>query len=85
VAPDAKLRDGQRALLYAKRACDLTEWKNPYCLGTLAVAYAETGNFDEAVKWEQKCIEAGLPENELKQARQELDLFNQKKPYHAEK
>jgi tetratricopeptide (TPR) repeat protein len=84
-APQSKLRDGQKAVEYAKRACELTLWKNPYCLGTLAAAYAETSNFSEAVKWERKCILLGFPEREMKQARMELNLFEEKKPYHAGK
>jgi tetratricopeptide (TPR) repeat protein len=85
VAPDAKLRNGQKAVEYATRACELDSWKEPHCLGTLAAAYAEIGNFDEAVKWEKKCMESGLPDKELPQARKELDLFQHQKPYHAEK
>jgi len=84
-APDAKLRDGEKTVQYANRACELSGWKNAYCLGTLAAAYAEVGNFDEAVKWEKKCILSGLPEKEMEQAHKELNLFEQKKPYHAEK
>jgi len=85
IAPDAKLRDGKRAVKCATRACDLSGWKNAYCLGTLAAAYAEIGKFDEAIKWEQKCIQIGLPnEKEMVQARKELELFNRKKPYHAD-
>ena len=63
----------------------INAWKDPYSLGTLAAAYAEIGNFKAALKWEKKCIEVGLPEKELKQARKELDLFRHDKPYHAEK
>jgi len=84
-APKAKLRDGQKAVEYALRACKLNSWKDAYNLGTLAAAYAEIGNFDEAVKWERKCIIMGLPDKEMEQARKELRLFDQKKPYHADK
>jgi tetratricopeptide (TPR) repeat protein len=86
IAPQAELRDGKKAVKHATRACELTSWKEAYCLGTLAAGYAEIGKFDEAIKWEQKCIQIGLPkEKEMLQARKELDLFKQKKPYHAEK
>ena len=84
-APKSKLRDGQKAVVYATRACDLTSWKEPYSLGTLAASYAETGNFAEAIKWESKCIVIGLPEKEMQQAHKELRLFEDKKPYHADK
>jgi len=84
IAPDAKLRDGKKAVEYAKKACELTNWKVAYCLGTLAAACAETGNFDEAVKWQEKGIELGLGPKDLKEAKKMLDLYKQKKPYHAE-
>jgi tetratricopeptide (TPR) repeat protein len=84
-APKSKMRDGHKAVEYAKRACELNSWKNAYYLGTLAAANAEIGNFDEAVKWERKCIIIGLPDKEMEQARRELKLFENKQPYHADK
>ena len=85
-AAEAKLRDGKKAVEFATRACELSKWKEPYCLGTLAAALAETGKFDEAIKWEEKCIQMGLPnEKDMVQARHELELFKQGKPYHADK
>ena len=84
IAPKSKMRDGQKAVEYAKKACELSSWKNGYCLGTLAAAYAEVGNFEEAIKWERKCIIIGLEPQDMEQARKELKLFDQKKPYHAD-
>jgi tetratricopeptide (TPR) repeat protein len=85
IAPDSKKRDGKTAVEYAKLACELGGWKNAYSLGTLAAASAEIGNFDAAIKWEQKCISIGLPEKEMQLARKVLDLFEHQKPYHADK
>jgi tetratricopeptide (TPR) repeat protein len=51
--PDAKHRDGKRAIESATRACELTGWKDPYKLATLAAAYAESGNFPKAIEWQQ--------------------------------
>jgi tetratricopeptide (TPR) repeat protein len=83
VSPDANLRDGQKAVLYAKRACELGKYEEPHALGTLAAAYAETGDFKEAIKWEKKCIEqSGLLKEEMNQAYGELGLFKQNQPYH---
>ena len=84
-APEPKLRDGKQAFKYATRACELSEWKDAYNIGTLAAACAEIGRFDEAINWEKKCIELGLPtEKEKLQAQKELELFEQGKPYHAD-
>ncbi len=45
--PDAKIRDGEQAVVLATRACELTNWKEPHCLTTLAAAYSEEADFDE--------------------------------------
>jgi tetratricopeptide (TPR) repeat protein len=50
--PDPKFRDAKLAFADARRACELTDWKDPVALETLAACYAENGQFDEAVKWQ---------------------------------
>ncbi|GAH67769.1 unnamed protein product, partial [marine sediment metagenome] len=49
-APQADLRDGARALPLAKGVCESTGYNNPRFLDTLAAAYAETGQFEEAIQ-----------------------------------
>lgn len=84
-APDDKVRDGKRAVEAAKKACELTEYKNGGYLDTLAAAYAEVGEFDKAVEWQEKAIKAGdLPVKDLDAAKKRLDLFKQKKPYRGD-
>jgi tetratricopeptide (TPR) repeat protein len=88
VCPDASIRNGEKAVKYAKKACELSEWKTPADLDTLAAAYAEVGDFDDAVKWENKYLESNPPSNSYdtpEKARQRLSLYEQKKPYHEEK
>jgi protein O-mannosyl-transferase len=46
--PDPAIRNGVEAVGLAERACRLTNHEQPIFLGTLAAAYAETGQFDEA-------------------------------------
>jgi tetratricopeptide (TPR) repeat protein len=69
------IRDGKQALADATKACDVTEWKNPLFLAGVAFAYAELGDFDNAVKWQQKSIDLG---GGFGQDR--LELFKQKRP-----
>ena len=53
---DPKVRDGKQALAAATRACELTHWNDSSCLDTLATAYAGTGDFPAAVKWQLQAI-----------------------------
>jgi tetratricopeptide (TPR) repeat protein len=48
-ASDSSLRNGTEAVSMAERACDLTSRKDPDKLQVLAAAYAETGQFHEAL------------------------------------
>jgi hypothetical protein len=83
--PEAKTRDGMRAVLHAKAACELTGWKSPHALDALAAAYAETGQFKEAVKWQKKALEAGFGDKgQRERARKRLKLYEAGKPYRAE-
>jgi tetratricopeptide (TPR) repeat protein len=51
------VRDGKKAVEYATKACELTNWKVSQFLDTLAAAYAENNDFDKAVQWEKKALE----------------------------
>ena len=73
-----ELRDGEYALKLARRSCELTIWENPLCLRSLAAAYAETGDFDLAVKYQIESIEKGFS---AKSSEKILDLYKSGKPY----
>jgi len=81
--PDAKIRDGEQAVVLASRACELTDWKEPHCLTTLAAAYSEKADFDNAVKWQQKAIDLLAAKSpEINECRKALDRYKSKKPNH---
>ena len=77
-----RARDGKRAVELAIQACELTFWTNPNLLDTLAAAYAETGRFDEAVRWQNEALE--FPEFGKfagKAGRERLSLYESGRPY----
>jgi tetratricopeptide (TPR) repeat protein len=94
-SPDDNVRDGKRAVELATKAVELTEEKEAHILSTLAAAYAETGDFDNAVKLSQKAMEVfegkraereaqdgkEAVEKLQKELAEELDAFNAKKPW----
>lgn len=61
--PHSSARDGQEAIELAQRAMALSDGKRPEILGTLAAAYAETGQFAQAVQTARKAVELATQQN----------------------
>jgi tetratricopeptide (TPR) repeat protein len=82
--PDPRYRDANKSLKDAKKACELAEWKDGNCLEVLAAAYAENGDFLNAVTWQKKAIDLVPPSNKRQRATLEtrLHLFQSGRPYH---
>jgi tetratricopeptide (TPR) repeat protein len=55
-APEARHRDGQRAVAAATRACELTGWRNAAYIDTCAAAYDVAGNLEEAARCRARAI-----------------------------
>jgi tetratricopeptide (TPR) repeat protein len=82
-SPQTNRRDGKAAVEYATKACELTEWKNPDYLNTLAAAHAESGDFEAAVKWQTKAIELLTNEKGKEDYRTRLRLYRDRMSYHT--
>jgi tetratricopeptide (TPR) repeat protein len=82
VCPDDEVRDGDRAVQLAERACRATRHSNPVLLGTLAAAYAEVGRFDEAADTATKALDLVVPQDKLlaEGLRRQLQLYRSGKP-----
>jgi len=82
----AGFRDGKKAVEYAAKACELSEWKSPDFVDTLAAAYAEAGDFEAAIRWETKFLAtSNLSEKDAADAKSRLALYQAHRPYHEEK
>jgi tetratricopeptide (TPR) repeat protein len=81
--PKAELRDGRKAMEYAKKGCELAKWQSPGGLDALAVAYAEVGDFQKAVQWQEKALTSAqsYPASEQDKMRARLQLYKQGKAY----
>ncbi len=56
-SPEAAQRDGPRAVRLAEWACQRTSYKSPPLLDSLAAAYAQIGQFDQAIRTAEQAIE----------------------------
>jgi tetratricopeptide (TPR) repeat protein len=82
-SPDVSFRNGPKALALAKQLDRLSGGNNPAILDTLAAAYAETGQFPEAVDAAQRALALALPQNNTALAdtlRQHIKLFQAGSP-----
>jgi tetratricopeptide (TPR) repeat protein len=78
--PEPSYRDGPRAIELARRACEATQWQHSNYLDTLAAALADTGAWDEAVRWQTESLR--LCSEEERPARQaRLELYQSEQPY----
>ena len=84
---DPKLRNGLQAVRYAERACRLTHYREMMPLGTLAAAYAEAGQFGEAIKAAEKSLQLAETAGDRQAAamnREFLKLYRSGRPYHEQ-
>ncbi len=79
------VRDGEKALEYAVKACEATDYSQAHILSTLAAAHAEKGDFDEARKWSKKAVEVAGGDEASADIREhlknELDAYDANQPW----
>jgi tetratricopeptide (TPR) repeat protein len=81
---DRRIYNPSEAVKLAEKACKLTDYKEVEALDTLAVTYAATGRFSEAVQIANKAIEFAISSGEKNTAekiKQRLELYKSNKPY----
>jgi tetratricopeptide (TPR) repeat protein len=80
---DDRYRDGAKAVELAKKALELDPKGN--WLDTLAAAYAEAGNFEDAITTQENVInfmkKEGMPKNQIDQSKEHLKSYKNNKPW----
>jgi tetratricopeptide (TPR) repeat protein len=84
-SPDDKLRNGKRSIEMGLKACQLTGFEQAHILSTLAAGYAETGDFENALKYSTQAVDRGASDGELtaetrEQLQREVDNYKHKRP-----
>ena len=87
--PDAKYRDGKKALENASKAYQLDGGKSWRYIETLAAASAESGDFGAATEWQAKAIALTTADKSVTDKKKQelnscLELYKQGKPYRQE-
>lgn len=82
-ATDSNGRNGREAIALATRACEMTKWKEPDYIDTLAAANAEAGDFERAIQHQLKVLQM-KPRSDRHRPSMEarLALYRQRQPYH---
>ena len=78
---DEKYRDGKKAVESATRACELSEWKEAHHVATLAAAYAEAGEFERAIQYQDRANKLFTDAEDKVKGEERLKLYKDKKPY----
>jgi serine/threonine-protein kinase len=85
--PTATLRNGAEAVRLAEDLCQKTNFQQPGFLDTLAVAYAEAGQFEKAMQTAQQAIALATQAADRRAAAEmqhRLELFKRKQPYRSQ-
>ena len=78
--PDEDVRNGTLALQHAQFANDMTNEQNALALAALAMAYAELGQFESALRWQETAIEAASNQHRP-QLLKHRELYESRQPF----
>ncbi|MEZ6117392.1 MAG: tetratricopeptide repeat protein [Pirellulaceae bacterium] len=81
--PDDTLRNGSEAVQWAEHVCQQTEFAEPSFLDTLACAYAEANDFEQAVSTAKQAMEV-MRERDVQavsRIRGRMEQFEQQQPF----
>ena len=79
--PDARFRDGPKALAFAKKVCEGASTENDTFLSTLGAAYAELGDFPKAIESQEKANKLLTSEREKQDGEERLEFYKNRRPY----
>jgi hypothetical protein len=79
-AKEPRFHNGEKAVELALKACELSGWNDPNYLNTLAAAYARKGDFNNAVKWQEKALASPQMKNDAT-AQMRLNFYHANKPW----
>jgi tetratricopeptide (TPR) repeat protein len=80
--PIASMRNGKEAVEAATKACNFSSWTNWTRLDTLAAAFAETDDFQQAIKYQKQALDmTAAGDKERKAMQDRLALYEQQLPY----
>jgi tetratricopeptide (TPR) repeat protein len=82
--PADEIRDGKRSVELANVACELTKFTQSSPIDTLAAAYAETGDYETAIIWENKAIELTSESSTRARYTRHLNSYQNHKPWRDE-
>jgi len=83
--PEGAVRDGRKAIEYARTLCERTEYKEPAFLEALAAAHAEAGQWKEAVHQTEQALELAETRKYAREncegIKMRLELYQLHEPY----
>jgi tetratricopeptide (TPR) repeat protein len=85
-SPEPHARNGRLALEMARQVCEATDDKEAKFLDTLAAAYAETGQFDQAVRVAKEAVKQALASGQAELAKEiegRIALYTRGQPYRS--